>query len=42
MKLSKDLLKKGNLIPVIDLVITGVALNKNLTLITSDKHFEVV
>ena len=42
VKLSKDLLKKGKPIPGIDLIIAAVAMNRNLTLITSDKHFEVI
>jgi len=34
--------RKGNPIPAIDLIIAAQAYNKGLTLITYDKHFEIL
>ena len=34
--------KKGNPIPAVDLIIAAQACNRSLTLIASDKHFEIL
>lgn len=34
--------EKGNPIPVVDLIIAAQAYNKNLALVTRDKHFETL
>jgi len=34
--------KKGNPMPAVDLVIAAQAYNRGLTLITRDKHFEII
>ena len=41
-ELASLLLKKGNPIPAVDLVIAAVALNRDMILYTTDKHFEMV
>jgi tRNA(fMet)-specific endonuclease VapC len=41
-ELASLLLKKGNPIPAVDVVIAAVALNRNMTLHTADRHFEIV
>ncbi|MDF1539821.1 MAG: PIN domain-containing protein [Candidatus Thorarchaeota archaeon] len=41
-ELASLLLKKGSPIPAVDLVIAAVALNRNMTLQTTDRHFEMV
>ena len=40
--LSKDLLKMGKPVPAVDITIAAVALNRNLVLETSDKHFKII
>jgi tRNA(fMet)-specific endonuclease VapC len=42
IKLSVLLLEKGIPIPAMDILIACIALNKNLELITTDKHFDFV
>lgn len=41
-ELASLLLKKGNPIPAVDLVIAAVALNRDMILHTTDKHFEMI
>lgn len=36
------LLKEGTPVPAVDVVIAAVALNRNLTLCTADRHFEAI
>ena len=42
VKLSTLLIKKGTPIPAMDILIACIALQKNLELRTTDKHFEFV
>ena len=42
IKLSKDLLKIGEPIPAIDIIVAAVALNRNMKLATTDNHFTVI
>jgi len=40
VKISQAMVKKGAPGPVVDAVIAAVAMNRELTLVTNDKHFE--
>jgi len=42
IKLSKDLLKIGKPIPAIDIIVAAVALNRNMKLVTTDNHFDII
>ncbi|MBO3763415.1 MAG: type II toxin-antitoxin system VapC family toxin [Candidatus Brockarchaeota archaeon] len=42
LKISTELLRRGNPIPATDLIIAAVALNDGLRLVTKDKHFLLV
>ncbi|WP_457753364.1 type II toxin-antitoxin system VapC family toxin [Thermococcus sp.] len=42
VKISKELVKRGNPIPAVDILIAAIALNRNLTLVTKDKHFLLI
>ena len=42
IKLSKDLLRIGKPIPAIDVMVSAIALNRDMTLVTSDAHFAVI
>ncbi|RLE70600.1 MAG: hypothetical protein DRJ37_06270 [Thermoprotei archaeon] len=42
MTISKDLYKIGKPVPAIDIVIAAVAINRGLTLITKNRHFEYI
>ncbi len=42
IKLSKDLLRIWKPIPAIDVVVSAIALNRDMTLVTSDAHFVAI
>ena len=42
MKLSKDVLRIGKPLPAIDIIVAAMALNRNMKLVTSGKHFAVI
>jgi len=42
IKLSKDVLRIGKPLPAIDIIMAAMALNRNMKLVTSDKHFAVI
>ena len=42
MKLSKDVLRIGKPLPAIDIIVAAMALNRNMKLVISDKHFTVI
>ena len=42
LKLSTELLRIGKPVPAIDAVITAIALNRKLKLVTRDKHFMAI
>ena len=42
LKWQTILRRKGSILPAVDLVIAAQAYNNNLTLITRDKHFEIL
>ncbi|ALM76144.1 type II toxin-antitoxin system VapC family toxin [Thermococcus barophilus] len=42
VKMSKELIKKGNPIPAVDILIAAMALNRNFTMVTKDKHFLLI
>ena len=39
LKISTELLKIGKPIPAVDVVISAIAINKKLRIVTRDKHF---
>lgn len=42
IKLSKDVLRIGKPLPAIDIIVAAMALNRNMKLVTSNKHFTVI
>ncbi|AEK74021.1 hypothetical protein GQS_10640 [Thermococcus sp. 4557] len=40
IKISQAMVKKGTPVPAVDAIVAAVAMNRELTLITRDKHFE--
>ena len=40
IKISQAMVKKGTPVPAIDAIVAAVAMNRELTLVTNDKHFE--
>jgi len=42
IKISKELVKRGNPIPAVDVLIAAIALNRDLKLVTNDKHFLLI
>jgi len=42
VKLSKDLLRIGEPIPAVDVMVAAVALNRGMKLVTSDSHFAAI
>ncbi|MFA4662597.1 PIN domain-containing protein [Pyrococcus kukulkanii] len=42
LEISQSMVDQGTPIPVIDAIIAAVALNRNLTIITRDKHFDFI
>ncbi|WP_363316513.1 PIN domain-containing protein [Thermococcus sp.] len=40
--MSQAMVKKGTPIPAVDAIIAAVAINRELTLFTEDRHFEWV
>ena len=42
IKLSKDVLRIEKPLPTIDIIVAAMTLNRNMKLVTSDKHFAVI
>ena len=42
IKISQAMVKKGTPIPAVDAIVAAVAINRELTLFTEDRHFEWV
>ncbi|GAB6100858.1 hypothetical protein JCM16138_00810 [Thermococcus atlanticus] len=42
IKLSKELVKRGHPLPAVDVLIAAIALNRNLTIATKDRHFLLI
>ena len=42
IKISQAMVKKGTPIPAVDAIVAAVAINRELTLFTKDRHFEWV
>ena len=42
VKIGADLFKIGKPIPAVDIVIAAMCINRNLILVTRDKHFESI
>ncbi|AMM53556.1 type II toxin-antitoxin system VapC family toxin [Pyrococcus kukulkanii] len=42
VRISKELVKKGKPVPAVDILITAIALNRGLTLVTKDRHFLMI
>ncbi|WP_394343841.1 hypothetical protein [Thermococcus aciditolerans] len=40
IKISQAMVKRGTPVPAVDAVVASVAINRELTLVTRDKHFE--
>jgi len=40
IKISQAMVKKGTPIPAVDAIVAAVAINRELTLFTKDRHFE--
>ena len=42
IKISKELVKRGYPLPAVDVLIAAVALNRDFTVVTKDKHFLLI
>ncbi|ASJ12827.1 PIN domain-containing protein [Thermococcus thioreducens] len=40
IKVSQAMVRKGTSVPAVDAIVAAVAINRELTLVTKDKHFE--
>lgn len=40
VRISQVMVRKGTPVPAVDAVVAAVAINRELTLVTKDKHFE--
>jgi len=40
VRISQAMVKRGTPVPAVDAVVAAVAMNRELTLVTRDKHFE--
>jgi len=40
IKISQAMVRKGTPVPAVDAIVAAVAMNRELTLVTNDKHFE--
>ncbi|ASJ13774.1 PIN domain-containing protein [Thermococcus radiotolerans] len=40
IKISQAMVRKGTPVPAVDAIVAAVAMNRELTLVTKDKHFE--
>lgn len=40
IRISQAMVRKGTPVPAVDAVVAAVAINRELTLVTMDKHFE--
>ncbi|WP_258084060.1 PIN domain-containing protein [Thermococcus thermotolerans] len=40
IKISQAMVKRGTPVPAVDAIVAAVAINRELTLVTKDRHFE--